>query len=72
MKKTLKLQFKDNLGATRIISVDNPKPGLTKEEVNQAMDEIINSSSLATKNGKVTSKVKAYIQSVDTEEIEII
>ncbi|MDO5048179.1 MAG: DUF2922 domain-containing protein [Anaerococcus sp.] len=61
MEKTrIKLQFKDAKGSSRIISVDNPKPDLTDENINQAMDDLLNTGVLLTKNGPLNEKLKAY------------
>ena len=65
MTKRLKLQFADEKGTKRMISIDNPKEDIDDAGVNQAMDEIIASETLATKDGKVSRKVKAYLENVD-------
>ena len=71
MTKRLKLQFADDKGTKRMISIDNPKEGIDDAGVNQAMDEIIASEALATKDGKVSRKVKAYLENVETQEFNI-
>ncbi|WP_276862972.1 DUF2922 domain-containing protein [Anaerococcus tetradius] len=71
MNQVLKLQFADEQGAKRIISIDKPKGNLDENAINKAMDEIIASGSLATKNGKLTKKVKAYLETIDIKEYKI-
>lgn len=70
-KTRIKLQFKDELGSTRIISIDRPKDGLSDDDINQAMDQIIASEALATKNGKLVAKVKAFIETVEQTDYQI-
>ena len=70
-KTRIKLQFKDELGSTRIISIDRPKDGLSDDDINQAMDQIIASGALATKDGKLVAKVKAFKETVEQTDYQI-
>lgn len=71
MNQVLKLQFADDLGTKRVISIENPKENLDEVSINKAMDDILASSSLATKNGKITKKVKAYLETINIKEYQI-
>lgn len=70
-KTRVKLQFRDEKGSTRIISIDRPKEGLTNEEVKKAMDEIIAAKALGTKNGNLVAKVKAVKETVESHDFDV-
>lgn len=70
MRKSLKLVFADENGNQKSISIPNPKE-LQDEEVKNAMDQIILTNAVMTKENVVTKKVKAYNETVTTEEFVI-
>lgn len=59
------MQFKDESGSTRIITIDRPREDLTDADVKSAMEEILASKALATKNGLLVEKVKAFKETVE-------
>lgn len=69
MEKTtnrkLKLYFKDAENAQRTVSIDYPSKNYTESEINDAMDKIIASGVLETKNGKLTTKANAEMETVE-------
>ena len=69
MEKTtnrkLKLYFKDAENAQRTVSIDYPSQNYTESDINDAMDKIIASGVLATKNGKLTTKANAEMETVE-------
>lgn len=56
----IKLQFQDEQDKYRLISVLRPKSDITDTDVKNAMDEILASKALATKNGVISSKKAAW------------
>lgn len=69
MEKTtnrkLKLYFKDTENAQRTVSIDYPSQNYTESDINDAMDKIIASGVLETKNGKLTTKANAEMETVE-------
>lgn len=70
-KRKLKLYFKDELSSSKSLTIDYPKAEYTSEEVKSAMDLIIDSKVLTTKNGPIAAKIKAEIETVDKEDISL-
>lgn len=60
---TVKLQFQDSQDKYRMISVLRPREDITDTDVKQAMDDILDSKALATKNGVISSKKAAWKES---------
>lgn len=56
----IKLQFQDAQDKYRLISVLRPREDVTDTDVKNAMDDILASKALATKNGVITSKKAAW------------
>ena len=69
--KTLKLLFKDAKGKTKMVSIDHPKADLNDQVVKAQMEEMINSKVLQTKEGKVSTINKAYMESVSRDDFNI-
>lgn len=69
--KTLKLSFKDAKGKTKMVSIDHPKADLNDQVVKAQMEEMINSKVLQTKEGKVSTINKAYMESVSRDDFNI-
>lgn len=69
MEKTtnrkLKLYFKDSENAQRTVSIDYPSQNYTESDINDAMDKIIASGVLETKNGKLTTKANAEMETIE-------
>lgn len=69
--KVLKMTFKDSQNKAKTISLDQVKDSYNEGEVKNAMDEIIKSQILSTDNGPVDKKSKAYLQTVEKENIAL-
>ncbi|WP_297281516.1 DUF2922 domain-containing protein [uncultured Anaerococcus sp.] len=69
--RKLQLYFKDETNNSKTLSVDYPKQSYSPTEVGEAMDTMIASNVLITKNGPIASKAKAEIATVEKEEIEL-
>ncbi|MBS4889630.1 MAG: DUF2922 domain-containing protein [Anaerococcus vaginalis] len=69
--KKLKLSFKDALGKTKMVSIDHPKANLNDEIVKAQMGEMINSKVLQTKEGKITTMNKAYMENISRDDFNI-
>ena len=69
MKKTtskkLKLHFKDAGNTQRTVSIDHPKESYQDTDISSAMEKIIVSGVLETKNGKLTTKANAEIETIE-------
>lgn len=63
-KKTLRMSFEASDGSTMSISLNNPKIGLTQEEVETAMDTVIAKNIFANAGGDLVAKKDAKI--IDT------
>mgnify|MGYP000299127853 CR=1 FL=1 len=65
MEKSLQLVFKNASGSTKLITITNPKDGLTKAETDAAMQKIIAANVFKTVGGGVieqfTEKVSSHI-----------
>lgn len=70
-KTRIKMQFKDETGSTRIISIDRPREDITDTDVKKAMEEILASKALSTKNGLLVEKVKAFKETVEQTDYQI-
>ena len=72
MNKTkLKLYFKDSANAAKSISVDYPKDNYQTEDLSAAMDKIIASQVLTTKNGTISTKEKAQLENTTIVDLGI-
>lgn len=69
--RKLKLYFKDDLTSAKSFTIDYPKEEYANEEVKVAMDKIVNSKVLVTKNGPIAAKTKAQIETVNKEDVDI-
>ncbi len=67
MEKTLQLIFKDAEGTKKTITLSNPKEGLTKAEVDDAMAKIVAAGIFATSGGDITEAVEARLVSRQVE-----
>ena len=70
-KTRIKMQFKDETGSTRIISIDRPREDITDTDIKNAMEEILASKALSTKNGLLVAKVKAFKETVEQTDYQI-
>lgn len=70
--KDLKIIFADSTGATKTTSVSKPKADLSNEIVAKAMDDMLKTKVLATKNGPVSAKKAAYIQTVTRDSFDVV
>ena len=69
--RKLKLYFKDDQANSKSFTIDYPNEEYANEEVKTAMDKIVNSKVLVTKNGPIAAKTKAQIETVNKEDIDI-
>lgn len=68
-KKKLEMIFKNQMGKTTKMSIDNAKEDLTKEKVQTAMQEVIDKNIFETSSGELTEVDSARIVTTDVEEI---
>lgn len=68
---TVKLQFQDAQDKYRLISVLRPREDITDTDVKNAMDEILESKALATKNGIITVKKAAWKENKERTDYQI-
>lgn len=67
----VKLQFQDAQDKYRLISVLRPREDITDTDVKNAMDEILASRALATKNGVISTKKAAWKESKERTDYQI-
>lgn len=65
MTKTLEMTFRDAMGKNVMITIPNPKDGLTLAQVETVMQDIITRNIFATTNGNLVDTVEAKIRVVD-------
>lgn len=69
MKRTLKMFFVVNGGKTCALSLEDPKTGLTKLEVESLMNEMITDEAILYNNNEATEIKDAYIYETNTVEL---
>ncbi|WP_255547714.1 DUF2922 domain-containing protein [Crassaminicella indica] len=69
LTKRLEMIFQNQGGKTTKISVDNAKEDLTKEQVESAMQVIIDKNIFQTNSGELTGIDSARIVTTDIDEI---
>ena len=69
MEQTLRLIFRNAEGRSVTISVNDPKDPLDSMEVNDVMDQIINTGIFDSSGGSITEKVKAEVVSREVDTI---
>lgn len=62
MEKVLELVFKDEQGDKKVITVNDPKEGVTYGETKAAMDAIVAADVFETSGGALTEVVEARIK----------
>ncbi|WP_168198224.1 DUF2922 domain-containing protein [Crassaminicella thermophila] len=67
--KRLEMIFKNQMGTTTKIAVDNARADLTQEEVQTAMQAIIDKNIFETNKGELAGIDSARIVTTDIEEI---
>ncbi len=67
--KRLEMTFKNQLGTTMKITVDQVRDDLTEVEVQGVMDLIINKNIFQTSSGELVSIDSARIVTTDVEEV---
>ncbi len=58
MSMKLELRFETGEGKNRVIAVDQPRTGLTKEDVQTAMEQIIAQDMFTVKGDPLYTKIK--------------
>lgn len=69
MEQTLRLIFRNAEGRSVTISVNDPKDPLESMEVNDVMDQIINTGIFDSSGGSITGKVRAEVVSREVNTI---
>lgn len=70
-RRILKLKFRDEYGKMKTLSLNYPKVELNSTEIKDAMDKIIGSEVIETKEGKVSKIDQAYIENISREEFPL-
>lgn len=65
MKKTLEMVFRDGFGKEHVLTLADPKDGLTQAEVQGSMDLIVSKNIFSTKTGDMVQAAEARIRVVD-------
>ena len=66
MKRVLKMLFTVESGKTCTFSIEDPKTGLTKTEVDTVMNEMIEDQAILYNNSEATEIKDAYIYETNT------
>lgn len=67
--KVLRLTFLTTMGKTVTFSIPNPRPDLTKSEVEDVMDTVIAKNIFLTGTGELVAKRDARIIDTTTEDL---
>ena len=67
MEKSLQLVFKNASGNTKLITIANPKDGLTKAQTDEAMQKIIAANVFKTVGGDLIQAVEARVVNRNVE-----
>ena len=70
MEKSLQLVFKNVSGSTKLITITNPKDGLTKAETDAAMQKIIAANVFKTVGGDLIQAVEARVVNRNVQVLE--
>lgn len=70
-RRVLKLKFRDDYGKMKTLSLNYPKVELNSAQIKDAMEKIIGSEVVETKEGKVSKIDQAYIENISREEFPL-
>ena len=70
--KKLLMTFKSDEGKKISLSVDDPSPNITEEEIKSAMETIINSGIFAPNGESLIEMVEAKVVETDTIEYDLV
>jgi len=62
MEQTLELVFKNAEGDTKVITVTDPREGITAQEADEAMDIILAANIIETSGGDLVEAVEARLR----------
>ena len=62
MEQTLELVFKNAEGDTKVITVTDPREGITAQETDEAMDIILAANVIETSGGDLVEAVEARLR----------
>ena len=62
MEQTLELVFKNAEGDTKVITVTDPREGITAQEADEAMDIILAANVIETSGGNLVEAVEARLR----------
>ena len=62
MEQTLELVFKNVEGDTKVITVTDPREGITAQEADEAMDIILTANVIETSGGDLVEAVEARLR----------
>ena len=62
MEQTLELVFKNAEGDTKVITVTDPREGITAQEADEAMDIILAANVIETNGGDLVEAVEARLR----------
>ena len=62
MEQTLELVFKNAEGDTQVITVTDPREGITAQEADEAMDIILAANVIETSGGDLVEAVEARLR----------
>ena len=62
MEQTLELVFKNAEGDTKVITVTDPREGITAQEADEAMDILLAANVIETSGGDLVEAVEARLR----------
>lgn len=71
-KKRLVMSFRNTLGRTVSISVDDPREDITEAEIKTVMDMIVEKNIFAPNGADIVAAVEAKVVVTDTTEYDLV
>ena len=71
-KKRLVMSFRNTLGRTVSISVDDPREDITEAEIKTVMDMIVEKNIFAPNGADIVAAVEAKVVVTDTTEFDLV
>lgn len=66
----LDLVFKNAIGKKVLVHIEEPKPGLTKAEIDAAMDAVVTNNIFTSSGGDIVEAVEGRLRTITTDVVE--
>lgn len=66
----LDLVFKNAIGKKVLVHIEEPKPGLTKAEIDAAMNAVVTNNIFTSSGGDIVEAVEGRLRTITTDVVE--